>query len=163
MRLRTIVLISGILLLASFAALNIDEFTRPSTLSLAFTTVQVPLGLLLLLLLIGTLLVFLATTFYMQSANLLQSRHHARELSTQRELADKAEASRFTELRVYLETQAAQAQQREAAAAAVWAERLAQVQAQLLHRLEQSDNTTAAHIGQLADQLENDPARVPQR
>jgi uncharacterized integral membrane protein len=163
MRTRTIVLIIAIALVAGFAALNIDEFTRTSVLSLGFTTVQLPLGLLMLALLVATLLVFLGATIYIQSVNLVETRKYARELSAQRELADKAEASRFTELRNYLEAEYDLARQREDAAASMIAERLAQTQAALINRIEQSDNTTAAWIGQLEDHLERDPSLVNAR
>jgi uncharacterized integral membrane protein len=154
MRTRTIFLVVAILLLAGFAALNMDEFTRTSMLSLGFTTVQVPLGLVMLALLVIATVIFLATTLYLQSTNLIETRRYARELNTQRELADRAEASRFTELRSYLEVQALAAQHREAAAATVLAERFAQQQQALLARLEQSDNSMAAYMGQLEDRLE---------
>ena len=154
MRIRTILLIITIALVAAFVALNVDEFTRVSVLSLGFTTVQISLGLVMLLLLVAATLVFLGSTLYMQSTNLLETRKYARELNTQRELADKAEASRFTELRNYLETQAVATQRREAAADTVLSERFAQQQQALLTRIEQSDNSTAAYIGQLQDRLE---------
>ena len=57
-----VVLIVAIVLIAGCAALNVDEFSRTSVLSLGFTTVQVPLGLVMLVLLAAVLLVFLATT-----------------------------------------------------------------------------------------------------
>lgn len=154
MRIRTILLVISILLLAGFVALNVDEFSRTSMLSLGVTTIQVPLGLVMLLLLVIATVVFLASTLYMQSKNLMETRQYARELNTQRELADKAEASRFTELRSYLEVQALAAQHREAATATVLAERFAQQQQALLTRLEQSDNSMAAYMGQLEDRLE---------
>ena len=157
MRIRTIFLILAILLVAGFAALNVDEFTRTSVLSLGFTTVQVPLGLVMLALLVATMLVFLATTLYIQSTHLIETRNNARELNTQRELADKAEASRFTELRAYMETQTAASQQREIATARASDERLAQALAALLVRLDVSDNSTAAYMGQLEDRLERGP------
>lgn len=160
MRIRTIFLIVGIALVAAFAALNVDEFTRSSLLSLGFTTIQVPLGLVMLILLAAAILIFLGSTLYMQSANLIETRKYARELNTQRELADKAEASRFTELRHYLESQTLAAQNRDAAASTVLTERLAQTQAALLNRLDQSDNTTAAYMGQLEDRLERKAALV---
>lgn len=156
MRARTILLIVGIVLLAAFAFLNVNEFTRSSLLSLGFTTIQLPLGLLMLLLLVAVMLVFLATTLYLQRASLIDTRKHTRELNIQRELADKAEASRFNELRNYMQAQTAATLQREAANGTVLTERLAQVQAALVQRIEQSDNTTAAHIGQLEDRLERD-------
>lgn len=154
MRIRTILLVVGILLLAGFVALNLDEFTRISMLSLGFTTVQVSLGLLMLLLLVVATVAYLASTLYIQSTHLLETRQYSRELNAQRELADKAEASRFTELRSYLEVQALAAQHREAAAATVLAERFAQQQQALLARLEQTDNSIAAYMGQLEDRLE---------
>ena len=154
MRARTVFLIIAILAVAAFATLNVDEFTRTSVLSLGFTTIKVPLGLVMLLLLVIAVVMFLASTLYMQSANLLETRKYARELSTQRDLADKAEASRFTELRAYLDAQAAATLSREAANATVMAERLSRAQAALLLRIEQSDGATAAYIGQLQDSLE---------
>ncbi|MES2946250.1 MAG: hypothetical protein V4772_25550 [Pseudomonadota bacterium] len=155
MRARTIFLIVGIVLVAAFAALNVDEFTKSSVLSLGFTTVQVPLGLVMLLLLVAVTLVFLANTIYIQSNNLIETRQYARELSAQRELADKAEASRFTELHHFLEAQAAAELQREAATATVLAERFGQTQAALLGRIEVSERTMAAYFGQLEDRLEH--------
>lgn len=153
MRIRTILFVLAILLVAAFVALNVDEFTRVSLLSLGFTTIRVSLGLVMLVLLGATAVIFLGSAFYMQSTNLLEMRRHTRELNAQRELADKAEASRFTELRTYLEAQATAAQQREAAVTTVLTERFAQQQT-LLARIEQSDNTLAAYMGQLEDRLE---------
>ena len=161
MRARTIFLIIGIFLIAGFAMLNVDEFTRTSVLSLGFTTMQVPLGLVMLLLVVAILLVFLATTIYMQSANLIETRQYARELTVQRELADKAEASRFTELRQYMESQAALGINRDALNKAAIDQRFSQTEKMLLHRLDQSDNTAAAYWGQYTDSLarETQPVR----
>lgn len=153
MRARTIFLILGIFLIAGFAMLNVDEFTRTSVLSLGFTTLQVPLGLVMLLLVVAILLIFLASTIYMQSTNLIETRHYARELTAQRELADKAEASRFTELRKYMESQAALSVNRGTVSTAAIDRRLSQTEALVLHRLDQSDNTTAAYWGQHTDGL----------
>ena len=154
MRTRTILLIFAILAVAAFAALNVDEFTRSSVLSLGVAVIRVPLGMVMLLLLAITVVMFLASTIYMQSSNLLETRKYARELSAQRALADKAETSRFTELRNYLDAQTAAAVSREAANATVMAERLSHAQAALLLRIEQSDGATAAYIGQLEDRVE---------
>ncbi|MDP1566325.1 MAG: hypothetical protein Q8L91_08700 [Polaromonas sp.] len=154
MRTRTIVLIVAIVLMAGFAALNMDEFTRPSLLSLGFTTVQAPLGLVMLVILAAALLLFLATTLYIQSTHLIETRQTARELHAQRELADKAEASRFTELRSYLETKEVAAQHREAAQVTAVTERLAQSEQALAAKIDQSGNTLASYIGELEDRLE---------
>ena len=153
MRFRTIVLVVFIVLVAGFAALNVDEFTRASVLSLGFANIRVPLGLLMLVLLAVALLVFLASTLYMQSRNVLEARTHTRALNAQRDLADKAEASRFTELRAYLEEQALTAQRREAASTTVLADRFVQQQQTLLARFEQSDSSAAARLAQLEARL----------
>ena len=153
MRFRTIFLVLAIVLIAAFVALNVDEFTRISTLSLGFTTIQVSLGLVMLALLIATLVIFLGSALYMQSRNVLEARTHTKELNAQRELADKAEASRFTELRAYLEAQVVAEQQRETALGTVLADRFAQQQQVLLARMEQMDNTLAAYMGELEERL----------
>ena len=149
MRMRTILLIVFILLVAVLVALNLAEFTRISVLSLGFTTVAVPLGLLMLALLALVVLAFVGVLLYMQSTNLIETRKYARELATQRELADKAEASRFTELRNYLDTQASAEQRREAAADSLMLDRLAQQNKLLLDRLDQSDHALTAQLAQL--------------
>ena len=160
MRVRTIFLIVAILAVAAFTALNVDEFTRTSVLNLGFTTIQIPLGLVMLLLLTITVVVFLASAIYMQSSNLLEARKHTRELSAQRELADKAEASRFTELRTYLEVQTAATLRREAANTAAHFERMDNAQAALLVRIEQSDAATAAYMGEFEDRVDRINART---
>lgn len=157
MRFRTILMILAIFLVAGFVALNVDEFTRVSVLSLGFTTIQLPLGLIMLALLVATLVIFLISALYTQSKHVLEARTHTRELNTQRELADKAEASRFTELRAYLEEQTLAEQRRESALGTVLADRFAQQQQVLLARMEQTDNTLAAYMGQLEDRLVNRP------
>ena len=154
MRAKTIFLVLFIAVVAAFVALNVGEFTRASVLSLGFTSVQAPLGLVMLALLAAVAVIFLGVMIYMQSSNLLETRNYARELSTQRELADKAEASRFTELRHYLESQAASQQRREQAAEQVLSERFAAQNRVLIARVEQSDNTLAAYMGQFEDQIE---------
>ena len=153
MRAITVLLIIGFALMTGFVLLNINEFTRSSVLSVGFTTVDVPLGLLMLLTVVALLLVFVASTIYLQSVNLIESRQHTRELAAQRELADKAEASRFTALQGYLEAQATAVIARQADASLAFESRLGQTEKLVLRRFDQSDNTTSAYWGQLGDAL----------
>jgi len=99
MRLRTVVVIFAFLLVAVFVAINWSAFVVPTTLSLAFTSVEAPLGIVML----GVLVLFsLGVAVYMalwQGRMLFDLRRHTKELHEQRALADQAEASRFTELR----------------------------------------------------------------
>ena len=153
MRTKILLLIIGIVLIAAFGVLNVDEFTRTSTLNFGFTTMQLPLGLVMTILVIAILLIFLLTTLYMHSTNLIETRKYAKELTIQRELADKAEASRFTDLRRYMETQAALATNQSSDTIAAIDRRIVQTEKLLLQRLEQTDNTNAAYWGQHDDAL----------
>ena len=153
MRTKTLLLIIGIVLIAGFGALNVDEFTRTSTLNLGFTSMQLPLGLVMTVLVIAILLIFLLTTLYMHSTNLIETRKYAKQLNAQRELADKAEASRFTELRRYMESQAVLATNQGNDTVAAIDRRMMQTEKLLLQRLEQTDNTNAAYWGQHDDAL----------
>ena len=115
-------------------------------LSLGFASARAPLGLIMLALIVALAAVFLIYIVVLQAGMMSESRRVAKELKAQRELADKAEASRFTELRAFLEAQHSQAH------AAVLA-RLDHLEARLAARAEESDNTTAAYVGQLEQQL----------
>ena len=153
MRTKILLLIIGIVLIAGFGALNVDEFTRTSTLNLGFTSMQLPLGLVMGVLVIVILLIFLVTTLYMHSTNLIETRKYAKQLNAQRELADKAEASRFTELRRYMESQASLSLNQGNETVAAMDRRMMKTEILLLERLEQSDNTNAAYWGQHDDAL----------
>ena len=153
MRTKILLLVTGIVLLAVFAQLNVEEITRSSTLNLGFTSMQLPLGLLMLMLVVALALIFLVATIYMHSTQLIETRQYARELSAQRVLADQAETSRFTELRSYLHSQTALATNRETDTVTALARRLVRTERLLLERLEQSDNSNAAYWGQHDDAL----------
>ena len=77
---------------------------------------------------------------------LMAAHRHSKELQSQRDLADKAEASRFTELRGVLE--ALHARDKEDLIA-----RLDVLEAHLVSRAQESDNSTAAYVGQLEQQV----------
>ena len=95
-------LIIGLAILA-FVGLNWTAMNTPTNLSLGFTEVRAPLGLVLLGLMALLSVVFVALVAYTQGTVLMETRRHAKELAAQRELADKAEASRFTDLRAHLD------------------------------------------------------------
>jgi hypothetical protein len=67
--------------------------------------VQAPLGVIMLGVVGFLTAFFLVFVVYVQASALFDSRRHAQELQVNRELADKAEASRFTELRSFLEVE----------------------------------------------------------
>lgn len=86
-----------------FVGANWTLISQPATLSLLVMTVEAPLGIVLLGLLALFVLVFVVYIGYLQTTVLVESRRHAKELAAQRVLADKAEASRFFELKTHLD------------------------------------------------------------
>ncbi|HET7865725.1 MAG TPA: LapA family protein [Burkholderiaceae bacterium] len=141
MRVRTVLVILVLLLLAVFVTVNWPAFMAPTTLSLLVTRVEAPLGLVLLgmqVLVLGAFTVYIAMW---QGAVLLQNRRHTKELQAQRALADQAEASRFTELRASLHGEFEQLRQ----------------------EIRDHANSVAASIGELDERLqaERKPAAAP--
>ena len=162
MRIRTGILLLIVLLIAALAALNWSTLSAPVPMSLGFTSVTAPLGLVMLGLTVLLGVFFLVYVLYMQTAVLLDARRHNKEMQAQRELADKAEASRFTELRNFVEAQENTHMTRNAERHDALLARIEQLETALRQRVEQSDHTVAAHIGQLEDRLERRPASTPE-
>jgi uncharacterized integral membrane protein len=154
MQVRTLVLVLLLAAVAIFTALNWSTFVAPTDLSLGFTAIRAPLGLVMLGLLVLLLAVFLIFVVYLQTSVLLDARRHARELRTQRELADQAETSRFTELRTWLDAELTKLGARHDDPFARVIARLEQSDSELRAAIEQSANSLAAYIGELEDRLE---------
>lgn len=154
MKARTLILIVVLGAIAVFAAMNWSAFTAPTVLTLGFTEVQAPLGLVMLGMLVFLSALFLVFLVYLQTSVLLDTRRHTREMQVQRELADQAEASRFTELRTYLEGELQRITERQATSEAALHARLEQLDHDMRFAVEQSGNSLAAYIGELEDRLE---------
>ncbi|MBV1732481.1 MAG: LapA family protein, partial [Hydrogenophaga sp.] len=79
MKIRTLILILFILLIAGFVALNFEQILQPTALSFGFAQVQAPLGLVLLGMLTLVLVVFLLALVYYQTVHLMEVRRITRE------------------------------------------------------------------------------------
>ncbi|MBS3997670.1 MAG: LapA family protein [Hydrogenophaga sp.] len=154
MKIRTLALIVLILLVAGFVALNMEAVLAPTTLNLAVTEVQAPVGLVLLGLLALVLVVFLAALMYQQTLHLMEVRRITREMSEQRTLADKAEASRFTELQLFLQAEMAATAARELDLSEKLHQKVDRLQLAMTELVEQSGNGLAASLGEMEDRLE---------
>jgi uncharacterized integral membrane protein len=132
---RTLLLLLLLGALALFVAVNWTAFTAPTTLSLLVGSVEAPLGLVMLMITGVLAAIFLGYAFYLQTTLLLETRRMTRELAAQRQLADQAEASRFTELRATLDT------------------RLERLEQGLRTALDHAGNGLAAQIAELDDRL----------
>ena len=165
MYLRTVLILLVLGVLALFTAANWSAFTQPTTLSVVFATVEAPLGLILLGIVVLLAALFLVYVAYLQSTVLLESRRHARELNAQRELAEQAEASRFSRLQASLETELRKLADQGEESGARMMERLDRLDRELRATVEQSGNTLAAYLGEIDDRLERargePPARKP--
>jgi uncharacterized membrane protein YgaE (UPF0421/DUF939 family) len=154
MGVRTGVLLVVVLLIAALAALNWGIVVAPTTMSIGFMQVTAPFGLIMLGLTALLGVFFAVYVVYLQSSILIETRRHTKEMQTQRDLADKAEASRFTELRNFLEAQENAHMTRNAERHAALLARVEQLETAIKVRSDQSDNTLAAHIGQLEDRFD---------
>ena len=157
MGIRTGILLFVVLVIAALAALNWGTLATPTLMSLGFMQVTAPLGMIMLGLTVLLGILFVAYVVYLQGSVLLETRRHTKEMQVQRDLADKAEASRFTELRNFLEAQETKHMAQNADRHAALLTRLGQLESVIRQRSEQSDNTVAAHIGQLEDRIERKP------
>ncbi len=153
MRIRSLLLVLVLALIAAFTALNWNVFLANTTLSFGITTLDAPLGLIMLALLIFMVAYCLVYVLYLQSNVLMDTRRNAKELQTNRELADKAEASRFTELRSFLEAGMKQSAEQNKTAQQALIARLDALETALRGTVEQSGNSLSAYIGELEDRL----------
>ncbi len=154
MNLRTLLLLSLVGVIAVFALVNWGAFTTPTTLSLVFGTVQAPLGVIMLVLTGLLTALFLVYIVYQQASAIVEARHAARDMAAQRELADKAEASRFTELRAFLESKLRELETGIAAAQTETSRRIEAAEQVLAAALTEASNGLAAHLGEVEDKID---------
>src|SRR4051812_23374228 len=153
MRSRLILLVVAILLVAAFAALNWSEVMRPAPLLFGPIVADAPLGAILLGLLVLALVGFVLSAGAIRTSALLESRHHYKELEAQRALADKAEASRFTELRTYLDENLREMRERDTM-------RTSELQRELRTQTETTNRMLAARLNELEHRIETPFERV---
>ena len=154
MKAPTVLLLAVLALIVVFAGVNWGVIMAPTTVSLIVADIQAPLGLLLLGITVLITALFLVFVVYLQTNVLLDARRHSRELGAQRELADKAEASRFTDLRSYLDVELRKLGEQVAESRLGVIGRVDLAQQDMRTTIEESGNSVAAYIGELEDRLE---------
>lgn len=160
MNLRSFLIALVLVLLAAFALLNWTAFITPTTLSMGFTEVQAPLGLIMLVLTAVLSALFLLYIVVQQAGVIMETRRTTKELNAQRDLADKAEASRFSELRTYLEGELRKIEAQNAASTRELGARVDASQSQLQDKLAEATRTLSAYVGEVDDKL-NRLANLP--
>jgi hypothetical protein len=154
MKTPTLLLLVVLAFIALFAIVNWNVIVTPTTISMLVADIQAPIGLIMLVLLALVTAMFLLFVVYLQATVLLDARRQSRELQAQRELADKAEASRFTDLRVFLDAELRKLADQLAAAQSGMIARVSEAEKVLRAEIEQTENAVTATVGELDDRLE---------
>lgn len=149
-----IILVAVVLTLTLiFTVLNWAALSAPAPINLLVTQVQGPLGVVILGFGAVLIALFVLLLLWLQAGVLLESRRHSREIAAQRELADKAEASRFTELREMLENEFAGLKVSNGQAGELL-ERINRMESALRQDIHDTGNSLSAYIGELDDRVE---------
>lgn len=144
-------------LTALVAAMNWPAFNVRHDLWLGFATVTAPLGVLL----IGALAVVALLLLVDQAAALAESRRYARELEAQRKLAEKAEGSRYAELRAYLAEEMGRAEQRALDTRATIINRVDALERDVRSAIEQGSTSVAAYLADHEERLAHRAGAAP--
>ncbi|MEO8297546.1 MAG: LapA family protein [Burkholderiales bacterium] len=155
----SLILVLAFVLLAAFATLNWVVIAGPSTLSLGFVEVSAPLGLVMLIFTAAISGLFILYIVLLQAGVILEARRLTKEVKEQRELADKAEASRFTELRTLLVGELRRIEAQGAASHREFGARIEQSERGMQDKLTEATTTLSAYLGEIEDKL--DRALVP--
>ncbi len=103
MKTQSFTLLVILLAISGFAALNWESINTTTELSVGFATINFPLGLILLACIVLLTVLFLIFIMSMQASTIMMSRRQNKAMLAKQKLADEAEASRFTDLKQYLD------------------------------------------------------------
>lgn len=154
MRAGNLLLLLGTLVVAAFALLNWGVIMAETPISLGFAEVRAPLGLILLAAMVSVASLALLLLFVQQTRALGEIRRSEKALQAQRELADKAEASRFVELGRHLDASFDQWQTRWTDAMAAQSQQREALEKRLLERMDEENRALSALLGEIEDKLD---------
>jgi uncharacterized integral membrane protein len=129
--------------LTAFFILNWRVFTTPAKLSFLVTSVDAPIGIVMLALFALGVLVLSSYLGVWQGTLLMEFRRQSKELQAQRTLAESAEASRFTELGTLIRDEIANSDKRVETALEG-----------LRSELRATENSLAATLGEMDDRYQ---------
>ena len=148
------IILAAFVLLAFFAVANWTLLTAPATLDFLAFTVQGPLGLILLGVTLSFAALFAIYALSLRTSTLVETRRHMKELQAQRDLADKAEASRFTALGSSVEQEFARVRALIEESRGELRQHALAMEASLKNALAETANELFAHIGEIDDKLD---------
>ncbi|HUX74696.1 MAG TPA: hypothetical protein VMV25_12495 [Steroidobacteraceae bacterium] len=142
MRIRTVAVLVVLALIGAFLAVNWAAITATAKFRLLVTTIEAPVGLVMLAIVALIVATFIAYLVVWQGAALADARRHGKELQAQKALADQAEASRFVELRELVRDEFRRLD-----------EQIARQAEGLRAEIRDNANSIAATIGELDDRM----------
>lgn len=155
-------ILAGFILLGIFALANWSVLSAPTTLSFVAFHLEAPLGLLLLGMLLLFVALFTAYVLILRTTMLMDARRYARELETQHQLAEKAEASRLNELRGQLDQQFAKLLETAEQSRTDLGARFEGMETALRNSIEESSRSLSAYIGEVDDKIDRSLSGRPQ-
>jgi len=145
-----------VVLLLVFVAANWQTLTAATPLSFVVVTVDGPLGVILLgVMVVLTALVF-AYALLLRTKWLMESRRVNRQLEEQRRLAETAESSRFTALQELLMREFGIVNESLSKIGDAGSSRIAECENAIVKALEDSGNSIMAHLGYIDNKLKDD-------
>jgi hypothetical protein len=147
---------SALTLILAFAqvTLNWTTFAAPSALSLGFTQVSAPLGVVMLVFTAVVSALFVMYIMLQQPGVILDTRRFANEGKVQRKHAAKAEAARFARLRTLLEGELRRIEAQGAAFTRELGARMERSERRLQDKLVEATRATAAYLDEIQDKLD---------
>lgn len=154
MRAGNLLLLMGTLVVAAFALLNWGVIMAETPISLGFAELHAPLGLIMLAAMVAVASLALLLLFIQQTRAMGEFHRSEKALQAQRELADKAEASRFVELGRHLDASFEQWQNRWTESMAAQSQQREALEARLLQRMDEENRALSALLGEIEDKLD---------
>lgn len=153
MHLRTVFLLLLFILCSIFLIVNWEGVMANVTVNLLWTEIQAPLGLILLLGPGLLILICLVYGFVQQAGLSMELRRVNKQLQQARDLAQKAELSRFTELKSEMQKQITELQNQSASRHSSLMAAINGVQAAVDESGQETVNSLSASVGEVEDRL----------
>jgi mannitol-specific phosphotransferase system IIBC component len=153
-------ILAVLILLGVFTLLNWSVLSAQTTLSFMAFTLDAPLGLLLLGIILGIVALFTVYVLMLRTTMLMDARRYAKEIQVQQQLAEKAEASRLSDLRSQLDHEFAQLQEAITASRTDLGVRVDGMEEALRNSIEESGRSLSAYVGEVDDKLDRSLAQV---
>ena len=149
-----LIVVAAAALVAVFARLNWPVIVAEAPISVGVAQVHAPLGLILLAALVLVAVVAVVMLIVQQARTLQELRRSEKALKSQRELADKAEASRFVGLQQHLDESFAKWQASLTESLTAQDLKQASSEQRLLLRMDEDGRTLSAMLGEIEDKLD---------